>query len=182
MTLLLGLAAMFVVACGSSSKDKDKGLLPAAQSRTLSAELASISTAVSDHSCARAASAINQFENTLANLPTSVSQRLAQNLGDGASTVKSLALTDCHKVVKPVTTTSTTSSSTTSTTVTTTSTPATTSSTPTTPSTPATTTATPPVTTLGTTPATTPGGNTGGGNGSGNGNGNGGAGLTGGGG
>jgi hypothetical protein len=141
LAVILGITAAFVAACGSSSGG-GHGLLSAGQNSTLSGELSAISDAVSAGSCSRANVAVNRLEDTLAKLPASVNQRLAHNLGQGATTVKSLALKDCaaHTTSTSSTTSATQSTSTTLSTSTTTSTPTSTSATaPATSSTPATT-------------------------------------------
>ena len=137
----LGLAAAFVVACGSSGGGTDTGFLSAAESSTISGELGAISSAVSAGDCGRARQASDKLNDTLADLPASVDQKLAHNLGQGASTVKSLALSDCRASRTTSTTSTTTSSETTP--------PATTETTP------PTTTTTPPATTTQTTPPPT---------------------------
>src|SRR5487761_879666 len=101
----LGFAAAFVVACGSSGD-----LLSADQSSTISQQLSAISSAVSAGQCARAQSAVGSLNSSIAALPSSVSQKLVQNLGQGASTVKELAARDCETAATSTTTTSTTTS------------------------------------------------------------------------
>jgi hypothetical protein len=167
----LGFAAAFAVACGSSGSSK--GLLSAAESRTIVGALDAVSSAVRAHSCARTKSAVTALDDSLQNLSAETSSKLAENLGHGASTVSQLALTQC---AHPVTTTSTSSTTTTTTSAVVTTSTAPTTSTPSVPTTQSVpTTSSSPQTTPATTPSTPA---TGSGNGNGSGGG-GGAGLTG---
>ncbi|HET9125848.1 MAG TPA: hypothetical protein VFN65_13295 [Solirubrobacteraceae bacterium] len=182
LAAILGPTAVFTAACGSSGSDK--GLLTAAESRTISSALSAVSSAVRAHSCSRARTAVNALNRSLQNLPAGTNPKLVHNLGHGATTVGQLASTECAPRQKPRTTT--TSTSTTATTTVTTTQPTTTQTTQTTPSVP--TTNTTPSTTPATTPSTpapTPTTGAGAGNGQGAGGtpggGGGGAGLTGGG-
>jgi hypothetical protein len=117
----LGVTTAFVVACGSSSGG-GQGLLSQGQSATISAELATISDAVTARDCGKARAGIGELNSTLAALPGSVNQRLVHNLGQGAVTTRSLALRECRRA-HPSSSTSTTTSSSTSSTPTTESTP-----------------------------------------------------------
>jgi hypothetical protein len=128
-----GLAAAFLVACGGNGGGTDKGFLSGAESSTISGELSAISSAVNAGQCARAREATDNLNDTLANLPAEVNQKLAHNLGEGASTVKTLALRDCQ--ASGTSTTSSTSSTTQSTSTSATSSVPATSSTPSTPAT-----------------------------------------------
>lgn len=186
LAAVLGLTAVFTAACGASGSAK--GLLTAAESRTISSALAAVSSAVRAHSCSRTRTAVNALNRSLQNLPAGTNPKLVHNLGHGATTVGQLASTECARRQKPRTTTTTTSTSTTATTTVTTTQPTTTQTTPTTPS--VRTTNTTPSRTPATTPSTpAPTPTTGAGNGQGaggspgggNGGGGGGAGLTGGG-
>jgi len=150
LAAILGFAAAFVVACGSSGN----GLLSSGQSSSIASQLTAISDAVQAGHCGKAAAASRDLTNVIVALPKSVNQKLVANLGQGAGTVQELAVKDC------ATTSRTTSTQTTSSTQTTTSTPTTPSTTTTTPQT----TTTPPQTTAtngggpGTSSNTTPGG------------------------
>jgi hypothetical protein len=178
LAAVLGFAAAFVVACGSSGSGK--GLLSAGESRTISSALDAVSSAVRAHSCARAKTALTALDASLQSLSSGTNSKLVQNLGHGASTVSQAALTQCHRQVTTTTTSSSTTATSSSVTTTTTApTTSTTTSVPTTQSTP--TTISTPETTPATTPSTpTPGNGNGNENGNGNGNGGGGgAGLTG---
>jgi hypothetical protein len=123
----LGFTAAFVVACGGTN-----GLLTADQGNTLSSRLDAVSQAVSSGNCSAATSAAGAFNTAVGNLPSSVSTKLVQNLGDGAQTVKQLAAKDCSSTSTSTSaSTSTTASTqpTTTTTTTVTNTPTTSSST-----------------------------------------------------
>jgi hypothetical protein len=124
----LGFAAAFVVACGGSN-----GLLTADQSSTLSNRLDALSRAVSSGNCPAAARAADAFNAAVGELPPSVSTTLVQNLGDGAQTVKQLAVKDCASASSSQSSTSTSSTTSTqppsTTTTTVTNTPTTNSST-----------------------------------------------------
>jgi hypothetical protein len=157
LAAILGFAAAFVVACGSSGN----GLLSSGQSSSIAAQLTAISNAVQAGHCGKATVASHRLTNLIVALPSGVNQKLVANLGQGASTVQALAAKDCatQSTSTPTVTVPTTSTQA-STTVTQTQT-ATTSST-TTP--PTTTTSTPPPTTAtngggtGTSSSTTTGG------------------------
>lgn len=179
LAAVLGLTAAFAVACGSSGSGK--GLLSAAESRTIVRALNGISSAVRQHSCARTRTSLKALDNALRNLSPSTSSALVNRLAQGATTVSTRAQNQCAKPQKTTTTSSTTASTTSSTTSSTpTPTPTTTTqsqSISTTQSVP--TTSSNPQTTPGTTPstATNPGPGNGNGNGNGKGGGGGGAGL-----
>jgi hypothetical protein len=166
----LGFAAAFVVACGGSG-----GLLSGEQSSTLSSQLDAASAAVSSGNCRAATSAADAFNSSVGSLPPSVSPKLVQNLGDGAVTIKQLAVQDCSSSSSTssssTTTSSTQSTPTTTATVTSTATQSSTASTQTNPAT----NTTPPGTSTTTNGGASLGTGTSG-NGNGNGNGNGGTG------
>jgi len=174
LAAVLGFAAAFAVACGSSGSGK--GLLSADQSRSISNALDAVSSAVHAHSCPRTQTALNALDNSLQNLLSSgTNPKLVRNLGHGASTVSQAALTQCHSHPKQTTTSSSSTTTTSTAVVTTTTTTSSTPSVPTTQSVP--TTVSSPQTTPATTPST-PASGSGNGGGSGSGGG-GGAGLTG---
>ena len=158
LAAILGFAAAFVVACGSSGN----GLLSSGQSGSIASQLTAISEAVQAGHCGKAAAASRDLTNVIVALPKSVNQKLVANLGQGASTVQELAAKDCAaaSTPTPTVTSPTTSTQTTSSTQTTTSTQTTSSTTTTT----AQTTTTPPQTTAtngggpGTSSNTTPAG------------------------
>jgi hypothetical protein len=116
----LGFAVSFLVACGGGN-----GLLTSDQASNLSNQLSSVSAAVQSGDCGAAASAARSFNNQVADLPSTISTTLVQNLGQGAATVGELATRDCRNA----STSSSTSSSTPTTTSTTTSTSTSTTST-----------------------------------------------------
>src|ERR1700722_15803743 len=140
LAAILGFAAAFVVACGSSGN----GLLSSGQSSSIAAQLTAISNAAQSGHCARATVASHRLTNLITDLPADVNQKLVANLGQGASTVQALAAKDC----------TTQSTSTPTVTVPTTSTQASTTVTQTQTATPSSTT-TPPTTTTSTPPPTT---------------------------
>jgi hypothetical protein len=133
LAAILGFAAAFAVACGSSGN----GLLSSAQSSSIAAQLTAVQAAVDAGHCARAASASHKLTDVISGLPSGVDQKLFANLGQGAATVAQLAAKDCGKKTQStstptVTSTTPTQSSTTATqaTSTTQSTPATTATSP----------------------------------------------------
>jgi hypothetical protein len=160
-------AALLVAACGGGS-----GLLSGDQANTLNSQLDQINSAIGAHNCGAAASASQNFGNSVANLPQTVNTTLRANLSQGASTVSNLASKDCSTNTTPTTPTATTATTATATTATTTQSTATTTTTH--PNPPPTTT-----TTTSTTTSTSSGGGglSGGGNsgGGGSGQGNGGS-------
>jgi hypothetical protein len=91
LAAVLGFAAAFVVACGSSSN----GLLSSGQSSSIAAQLTAISNAVQAGHCGKATSASHHLTDLVAGLPAGVNQKLVANLGQGASTVQELAAKDC---------------------------------------------------------------------------------------
>ena len=91
LAAVLGFAAAFVVACGSSGN----GLLSSGQSSSIAAQLTAISNAVQAGHCGQATAASGDLTNLVAGLPKDVSQTLVTNLGQGASTVQELAAKDC---------------------------------------------------------------------------------------
>jgi hypothetical protein len=141
LAAILGFAAAFVVACGSSGN----GLLSSGQSSSIASQLTAISVAVQAGHCAQATTASHDLTNLVANLPKGVSQKLQENLGQGASTVQELAAKNC--------TTQTTSTATVTSPTTSTSTTTSTQTATSTQTTPSTSTTTPPTTT--TAPQTT---------------------------
>jgi hypothetical protein len=122
----LASAAAFVVGCGTQSPIT--GALSQSANRAIVGDLSAVSDAVSNGSCVKARSALSMLDATLSNLPSNTNAKLVTNLTQGSTTLKTLALRECHGS-QP--TPNTTSSSTT---------PTTTSSTSTTPTTTATTT------------------------------------------
>ncbi|HEX5192228.1 MAG TPA: hypothetical protein VFW09_05445 [Solirubrobacteraceae bacterium] len=147
LAAILGFAAAFVVACGSSGN----GLLSSAQSSSIAAQLTAVQAAVNAGHCAKAQAASRKLTNAISDLPSGVNQKLLTNLGQGAATVAQLAAKDCGKTQS---TTTATVTSTTTTQAPTTSTQASTTATQTTPVTTATQTSTSPP------PQTQTGGNT----------------------
>jgi hypothetical protein len=91
LAAVLGFAAAFVVACGSSGN----GLLSSGQSSSIAAQLTAISNAVQAGHCGKATAASHNLTNLVADLPSGVNQKLLTNLGQGASTVGELAAKDC---------------------------------------------------------------------------------------
>ena len=91
LAAILGFAAAFVVACGSSGN----GLLSSGQSSSIAAQLTAISNAVQAGHCGRATVASHRLTNLITDLPSDVNQKLVANLGQGASTVQELAVKDC---------------------------------------------------------------------------------------
>jgi hypothetical protein len=91
LAAVLGFAAAFVVACGSSGN----GLLSSGQSSSIAAQLTAISNAVHSGHCGKATVASHRLTNLVAKLPPDVNQKLLTNLGQGASTVQELAVKDC---------------------------------------------------------------------------------------
>jgi hypothetical protein len=132
LAAILGFAAAFAVACGSSGN----GLLSSAQSSSIAAQLTAVQAAVDAGHCAKAASASHKLTDVISSLPSGVDQKLFANLGQGAATVAQLAAKDCGKTqstsTPTITSTTPTQSSTTATqaTSTTQSTPATTATSP----------------------------------------------------
>lgn len=142
LALTLGAACAVLVACGAASNPH---LLATSRAGRISADLDSVSAAVSSADCGAARRAIRQLRVEVRNLPSTTDPRLRTRLTDGVAHVAQLAVTSCH----PQTTTTTTPAQTT----TTTTTPTTTATTDTTPTT---TTTTTPTTTTTTTPRPTP--------------------------
>ena len=144
LAAILGFAAAFAVACGSSGN----GLLSSDQSSSIAAQLTAVQAAVDAGHCAKAEAASHKLTNVISDLPSGVNQKLFANLGQGAATVAQLAAKDCgdnqSTSTPTVTSTTETQPSTTETQVTTT-----TSQTTTTNSPPPTTTSTPPATQTG---------------------------------
>jgi hypothetical protein len=138
LAAILGFAAAFVVACGSSGN----GLLSSAQSSSIAAQLTAVQAAVNAGHCARATVASHRLTNVISALPSDINQKLFANLGQGAATVASLAAKECGQSqstsTATVTSTTSTQPSTTATQVTTTtqSAPATTATSPQTTSSP----------------------------------------------
>jgi hypothetical protein len=91
LAAILGFAAAFVVACGSSGN----GLLSPGQSSSIAAQLTAISNAVQAGHCGGATVASHRLTNLITDLPSGVNQKLVANLGQGASTVQELAAKDC---------------------------------------------------------------------------------------
>lgn len=147
VTLVLGFAAAWLVACGGGGK----GLLAGTSADDLKSQLDTISGEVQDGQCSQAKAGAHDLGAKVGALPRSVDPKLRSALSDGAKRLLDLAAGDCKAPKSTVPTTSSTSSDTTP------STPSTTTSTPTTDSTP-TTTSTPstPSTPTTTKPTTTP--------------------------
>jgi hypothetical protein len=132
LAAILGFAAAFAVACGSSGN----GLLSSAQSSSIAAQLTAVQAAVDAGHCAKAAKASHKLTDAISGLPSGIDQKLFANLGQGAATVAQLAAKDCGKTqstsTPTITSTTPTQTSTTATqaTSTTQSTPATTATSP----------------------------------------------------
>lgn len=144
LAAILGFAAAFVVACGSSGN----GLLSSAQSSSIAAQLTAVQAAVNAGHCAKAQAASRKLTNAISDLPSGVNQKLLTNLGQGAATVAQLAAKDCGKSQTTTTATVTSTTTQTSTTAPQTSSTAT-QSTPVTTATQQTTTSSPPPTQTG---------------------------------
>ena len=145
LAAVLGFAAAFAVACGSSGS----GLLSSDQSSSIAAQLTAVQAAVNAGNCAKATAASHKLTNAISVLPSGVNQKLLANLGQGAATVSQLAAKDCAKS-QPTTTPTVTSTSTTQSTTTTTQVTTTTQSAPSTTATsPKTTSSAPPTQTSG---------------------------------
>ncbi|MFZ0385824.1 MAG: hypothetical protein WAL22_09180 [Solirubrobacteraceae bacterium] len=140
LAAVLGFAAAFVVACGSSTN----GLLASGQSSSIASQLTAISQAVQAGHCGQATAASNKLTTLVADLPAGVNQKLVANLGQGASTVQELAAKDCttRSTTTPTVTAPTTSTQTSTATQTQTQTTSTTTTTQQTNTTPPPTTAT----------------------------------------
>jgi hypothetical protein len=140
LAAILGFAAAFVVACGSSGN----GLLSSGQSSSIAAQLTAISHAVQAGRCGGATVASHRLTNLITDLPAGVNQKLVANLGQGASTVQELAAKDCatHTTTTPTVTVPTTTTQAVTTQTQTQTTTTTTTTTPTTNTTPPPTTAT----------------------------------------
>ncbi|HET9103897.1 MAG TPA: hypothetical protein VFN55_11140 [Solirubrobacteraceae bacterium] len=110
---ILGFTVAFVVACGGGN-----GLLSSGQAGNLSGKVDAVESALGAHNCGGARNAAQNLQNAVAALPSTINTTLAQNLGQGASTLSQLASRDC--------TTSTSHSTSTSTSTSTSSTPTTT--------------------------------------------------------
>jgi hypothetical protein len=172
--LLLGLAAVAVSSCGSSTT----GLIPEENAGPLKSDFEAVAKAAlaGNGNCGETDEAVNKTEQDFAALPSSVNAGLRTTLQTGIANLSARARQACAQPLAATTTTgaSSTSTSTSSTTSTTTSTPTSTSTT----STSSTATVTPPTAT--TTPGVgggtqaPPGESGGAGSGQGNGQGNGG--------
>ena len=89
----LGLAASVLVACGGGGK----GLLSSDQASSLQGQLSQLTAALDAGHCGDAANAADALKNTVNNLPSSIDPGLASDLQQGASTVASLAQTQCSQ-------------------------------------------------------------------------------------
>ena len=146
LTLVLGFAAAWLVACGGGGS---KGLLAVTSADELKSQLDTISGEVQGGQCSKATANSHDLGAKVRALPASVDPKLRSALRDGAKRVLDLAAGDCKAPKSIVPTTSSTSSDTTP------SIPSTTTSTPTTNSTP-TTTSTPSTPSAPTTPKPAP--------------------------
>ena len=87
---ILGFTVAFVVACGGGN-----GLLSSNQSANLSGKLDALDSAVGAHNCGQAHGAAQDLQNAVAALPSTINRTLANDLGQGASTLSQLADRDC---------------------------------------------------------------------------------------
>jgi hypothetical protein len=90
----LASAAAFLVGCGTQSPIK--GALSQSANRAIVGDLSAVSDAVSDESCVKAKSALSMLDATLSNLPSNTNPKLVSNLTQGSTTLKTLALKECH--------------------------------------------------------------------------------------
>jgi hypothetical protein len=134
---LLGFAAAFLIACGSSTK----GLIPASDAGPLQSDFETVQSAAEngDGSCAATEAALNKTSEDFTALPSSVDAGLRNNLNQGINALHTRALALC---AQPLPQSKTSAEATTQSTTQTTTTQATT--TPTTPTTPTETTPTTP--------------------------------------
>ncbi len=146
LALLLGLTAVAVSACGSSTA----GLIPEENAGPLKSDFEAVAKAAlaGDGNCGETDEALNKTEQDFAALPSSVNAGLRRTLQSGITNLSARARQACKEPLASTTTTgastsSTSTSTTTTTTRTTTSTPTSTSST----STSSTATVTPPTAT-----------------------------------
>jgi hypothetical protein len=140
LAFLLGVATAILVACGGGSSDK---LLAQSNADRIKSDLADVRNAVDQQACQAAEQALQQLNQDLRNLPSSVDRRLRRNLRQGYDRLARRVPIDCEQ---PTTTTTTVPTTTETAPTTTETTPTTTETTPTTTETTPTTT-TPPQTT-----------------------------------
>ena len=94
----VGFAVSVIAGCGSSGGR----LLSASESNTLSEQLNRVTQALDSQQCSEAQQYLSQFQSTVANLGN-VNSTLISNLDQGASTIQSLASSQCatHTVTVP---------------------------------------------------------------------------------
>ncbi len=134
---LLGFAAVFLIACGNSTK----GLIPASAAGPLQSDFETVQSAAEngDGSCAATEAALNKTSEDFTALPPSVDAGLRNNLNQGINALRTRALALCaqplpqSKTSAETTTQSTTQATTTQTTTTPTTPTTPTETTPTTP-------------------------------------------------
>lgn len=114
----VGFAAAAIVGCGSSGGS----LLSASQSNNLAEQLNRVTQALNDSDCTQARAELADFQATVDSLG-GVNATLISNLDQGASTIQSLANTDCQTSVRTTTTVKKTRPKTTTQTTTTQTTP-----------------------------------------------------------
>ena len=124
----LGAAAALMIACGSSGK----GLIPAASGGPLKSDIEAVDLAAQEGNgnCSATEAALLKTDQDFAALPATVDSGLRNNLRQGISNLRSVALSLCTQPLAKTSTTTTpttTSTPTTTTTSTTTTTPPTTS-------------------------------------------------------
>jgi len=95
----VGFAAAAIVGCGSSGGS----LLSASQSNNLNEQLNRITQALNDSNCTLAREYLAEFQSKVDGLG-GVNPTLISNLDQGASTIQSLANTDCQTSVQTTTT------------------------------------------------------------------------------
>lgn len=89
----LGFAVSFLVACGGGGS----GLLSTNQAASLNSQLDQVSSALANGDCGAVANAADSLASTVSSLPGTVNGTLRANLDQGASTVRQLAMNECHQ-------------------------------------------------------------------------------------
>ena len=102
----LGIAAAVLIACGSSGK----GLIPATNGGPLQSDIEAVDQAAQEGNgdCSATEAALLKTDQDFAGLPSSVDSGLRDNLRQGISNLRSVALKLCTQPLSPTTTTATT--------------------------------------------------------------------------
>lgn len=111
LVFVLGLGAAGLSACGSGSSSKT--LIPAIDAGPLQDDFDAVASAIADHDCPQASTAVRGAQARVDSLPRATSAALRQRLQDGLQALQTQAAAECLPPIDTTTTDTTTTETTT---------------------------------------------------------------------